>query len=614
LKELLIHAGKVHYKVTMPTRLAEEVPEEMKEGEMENVLLAWVSVEEADEENPEYVAEKAVEDLAKVCGQVKAEGILLYPYAHLLFGSEPASPEAAIKILKLMEAGLKARGLNVRRAPFGYYKAFQVECKGHPLSELSRVIVPAEEAEKAEEAPQLYYRILTPEMKLYKPEEYVFKPGEEEFKALVEKEALKKGLKGGAEPRYLAYCKKFGVEWEGFSDIGHMRYGPEATLLFDLISDYADRLAGSLGIPVYRVKGTNMFNLAVPAVRQHAELFGGRLYTIKSGSRRLVMRYAACHQQFAMVKDWIIGYGDLPFGVYELADSYRLEQEGELLLCFRVRKLHMPDLHVFCRSMEEAQEYALKIHRKIYEEIGKLGRTYVSLYNTTEEYFEANKEFFRKLLEVEGKPVLLCFVPKKYYWVINVEYNIIDELERPCEIATFQIDVGNAERFGISYTDRDGSRKRPMIIHTALIGTVERYLFAQLDTASKNEREGKPPSLPLWLTPIQARVIPVSARHLDYAWKVYRQLNEARIRVDLDDKDESLPKKIRNAETAWIPYIAVVGDREAEKGTVTLRLRETKEQRETTPQQLIQEIKQKMEDYPWRPLPLPAQTSRRPSF
>lgn len=614
MKELLIHADRVAYKVTKPTGLAEEVPEELKEGEMENVLLVWISVEEADEEDPKSVVERAVEDLAKVCSQIGTRNILLYPYAHLLFGSEPANPKAALKILRGMEARLKERGFNVRRAPFGYYKAFQVECKGHPLAELSRVILPEARGREALEEAKPSYTILTPEMRLYKPDEYAFKPGEEDFKTLVEKEALKKGLKGGVEPRYLSYCKKFGIEWESFSDLGHMRYGPEATLIFDLISDYAGMLADSLGIPVYRVKGTNMFNLAIPAVKQHAELFGGRLYTVRSGSRRLVMRYAACHQQFAMVKDWVVSYSSLPFGVYELADSYRLEQEGELLLCFRVRKLHMPDLHVFCRSMEEAQEYALKIHRKIFEEIGRLGRTYVSLYNTTREYFEANREFFRKLLEVEGKPALLCFVPEKYYWVINVEYNIIDELGRPCEIATFQIDVGNAERFGITYTDRYGSRKHPIIIHTALIGTVERYLFAQLDTASKMEREGKPPCLPLWLSPIQVRVIPVSSRHLDYAWKVYQQLNQACIRVDLDDKDESLPKKIRNAETAWIPYIAVVGDREASKGTITLRVRENREQRETTPQRLIQEIREKTKGYPWKPLPLPAQTSRRPIF
>ena len=612
MRILLIHADSFSYQVRdKALRSPEPVSEERKTYSTGETLVAFCAVEEQDEDNPKAVAENTAEAIAETAGKLGVKHVTLYPYAHL--SPNLASPDVAMETLKLAEEGLKARGLKVWRAPFGWYKAFEIKCKGHPLSELSKTITAEAEAEKAG-LPEVYYRILTPDMRLHSPEAYEFKPGEEEFRSLVEKEALKKGLKGGGKPRYLAYCKKFGVEWESFSDLGHMRYGPEATLIFDLISDYAEMLADSLGIPVYKVRGTNMFDLAIPAVKQHAQLFGGRLYTVRSGSRRLVMRYAACHQQFAMVKDWIIGYGDLPFGVYELADSYRLEQEGELLLCFRVRKLHMPDLHVFCRDMAEAQEFALKIHRKIFEEIGKLGRTYVSLYNTTEEYFEANKDFFKRLLEVEGKPVLLCFVPKRYYWVINVEYNIIDELGRPCEIATFQIDVGNAERFGITYTDRDGSRKHPIIIHTALIGTVERYLFALLDTAVKAERRGKPPSLPLWVTPIQARVIPVSARHLDYAWKVYRELAESKIRVDIDDRDESLPKKVRNAETSWIPYIIVVGDREMEKETITLRIRETKEQKETTTQELIQEIRRKINGYPWRPLPLPPQTSRRPQF
>jgi threonyl-tRNA synthetase len=315
-----------------------------------------------------------------------------------------------------------------------------------------------------------------------------------------------------------------------------------------------------------------------------------------------------------MIKDWTIGYRDLPFGAYELADSYRLEQEGELLLCFRVRKLHMPDLHVFCRNMREAQEYALKIHRKIFEEISKLGRSYVSLYNTTEEYFKSNREFFQKLLEVEGKPVLLCFVPKKYYWVLNIEYNIIDELNRPCEISTFQIDVGNAERFGITYVEKDGSKAYPIIIHTALIGTVERYLFAVLDSAVKAEKTGKPPSLPLWLTPTQVRIIPVSAKHLDYALKIVEEIESKHIRVDLDDREETLPKRIRDAETRWIPYIIVVGDRELKRKTVKVRFREGKIQREMPVEELVKEVKDKTNGYPWRPLPLPKELSRRPTF
>jgi len=202
----------------------------------------------------------------------------------------------------------------------------------------------------------------------------------------------------------------------------------------------------------------------------------------------------------------------------------------------------------------------MKTHRKIYEEIGKLGRDYVSIYNTTKSFYEQNKVFFEELLAVERKPVLLSFVPESiYYWVINVEYTIIDELGRPREIATFQIDIGNAKRFDISYTDTDGRKRHPPVIHTALIGTVERYIFAALDTAVKLEKEGRVPCLPLWLTPVQVRLIPVNSNFIQHANRVMSEIEGANIRVDMDDRSESLAKRVRDAEMNWVPYIVVVG-------------------------------------------------------
>ena len=271
----------------------------------------------------------------------------------------------------------------------------------------------------------------------------MFKPGEEEFRILVEKEALKKGLPGG-EPRYLEYCKKFGIEWENLSDVGHMRYSPEGVMIFDLISEYSWSVLSSVGLPILQVKGTNMFDLAVPAVKEHADLFGSRLYRLEVENKSLVMRYAACHQQFAAVRNWTLSYRHLPFGTFEVADSYRLEQSGELLLAFRLRKLHMPDCHIYCRNLEDAKQVTLKLHDKIYEEIGKLSRDYVSVYNITQSFLDSHKDYVMKLVKREGKPALLNFVPEGiYYWVLNIEYHIIDELERPREIATFQIDMGN---------------------------------------------------------------------------------------------------------------------------------------------------------------------------
>jgi len=413
----------------------------------------------------------------------------------------------------------------------------------------------------------------------------------------------------------LDFCKKFGLEWEPYSDVGHMRYGPEASLMFELVANYSWTVARSLDIPVFEVRGTNMFDLSVKPVKEHAELFGGRLYQVDIDEKSYVLRYAACHQQFAMLKDWTISYRQIPFGTFEVADSYRLEQSGELLLCFRVRKLHMPDLHVFCRDVEDAKISAMKIHRKIYEEIGKLGRDYVSIYNTTKNFYEQNRAFFNELVSVEGKPVLLSFVPEGiYYWVINVEYTIVDDLGRPREIATFQIDVGNAKRFGIAYTDAKGSRQYPPIIHSALIGTVERYIFAVLDTAVKQEREGKVPSLPLWLTPVQVRIVPVSDSFTRRAHEILSEIEEASVRADLDDRPESISKRVRDAEVNWIPYIVVIGEKEMKTSLLNVRKRETGEQRTMSVRELVEEVTNRTKGYPKMSLKMPSLLSQRPVY
>src|SRR5208337_4975809 len=119
---------------------------------------------------------------------------------------------------------------------------------------------------------------------------------------------------------------------------------------------------------------------------------------------------------------------------------------------------------------------------------------YVSVYNITESFLNSNKDYVMQLVKREGKPVLLNLVPEGiYYWVLNVEYHIIDELERPREIATFQIDIGNAKRFGISFTDERGQKVFPTIIHTAIIGSIERYLFTVLDYCALREAKGNKP-------------------------------------------------------------------------------------------------------------------------
>ncbi len=612
MRLLLIHADTFEYETKEKAlKDPETLSEYAKKGALEDGLVAFATVEKPDEQSPEQTAENAASSIEEVLGWLKTKKVLVYPYAHL--STNLASRDPAITILRTLEKKLAERGYDVSRGPFGWYKSFKMSAKGHPLSELSRTVTAEPEAHQATVI-KSEYAVMDEEGKLHEPEKFRFSNEMQEFRSLVEKEALKKGLTGG-DPHFLQYARRFGIEWEPFADVGQMRFGPEATLILDLLAEYANQVTKKIGIPILNVRGTNMFDVAVKPIREHLQLFGSRAYEVKVDERTFVLRYAACFQQFAMVKDWTLSYRNLPFGTLEIADSYRMEQSGELLLSFRLRKFLMPDLHVYLKDLDEAIDVGKKTHEKIYDEIRKLGREYVSLYNTTRSFFQEHKDFFLQLVRIERKPILINFVPDGiYYWVLNVEYNIIDDLDRPREIATFQIDIGNAKRFEIEYTDQKGQKKNPVIIHTAVIGGLERFLFTLLDSAVRLERQGKKPMFPVWVSPVQARIIPVAKQLVEDASKLLGRLTDEGVRVDLDDRDDTLQSRIREAELSWIPYIFIFGEREVKSGVLSVRERSTGKEIKTTMEEFLRSFGRETADYPKRPLTYPQLLSQRPGY
>ena len=616
MRLLFIHAEDFSYQVRdKAVENPEPLTPDLERGSAKNVLVVFMSVEEGDSEDPSYIS-YVTDQILDVLNRVKASQIVLYPYAHL--SPNLASPSKALGVLLAVYNNLREKSpVPVSRAPFGYYKAFDIKCYGHPLSELSKSLSLTMVTTQAKQqvVSKDYYVVLTPNGEEYDATKYQFKPGEEDLMALVEKEVLRKELEGGGEPRYIDYCRKFGFEWEPMSDAGHMRYGPAATLMMELVEDYAWKLANELGIPVFKIRGTNMFRRGERAIDEHARLFNERMYTIEGDRDELIMRYAACFQQFAMIRDWVLSYKDIPVGMLEVADSYRYEQPGETVLCFRLRRFYMPDLHIFTKDLNNAMEVALKLHEIIFREIRRLGRDYVSLYNVTKQFYDEHRDYLIELARREGKPILVRVMPEqKYYWVLNVEFHIVDELRRPREIATFQFDVGNAQRFGIKYMGENGEVKYPVIIHTAILGSVERYIYALLDTAAITESKGGVPRLPTWVAPIQVRVIPIGKDHLQYANDIASKLEDRMIRVDIDDRfDETLAKRIRDAETFWVPYIIVIGDREVKTGKLSVRARGAQKVMEMGIDELINRIEEEIKGYPRRPLTMPKYLSKRPS-
>ncbi len=607
MRLLIIHARRFSYNVTKPAIKNPEKPTGNEGKLFENVLVVFTTVERDDNE---IVVENAVREILNTANEVKPSSILIYPYAHL--SSELASPDTARKLLDLLVEKLGSiTKLPVTKAPFGWYKEFTLECYGHPLSELSKTIRKTKTGETIRREIKKQFYILTPDGEMIDPSEFDY-TNYPDLKILVDKEVFGKELPGGKN-RVNDYCRKFGFEWEPMSDHGHMRYGPHAVVIMESLIQYSWQVARSLGIPVYKVMGSNMFNLAEKPVLEHALLFGDRLYELEVDNNRYVLRYAACHQQFAMLRDWIISYKNLPFGMFEVADSYRLEQRGELNLCFRLRKFYMPDLHILNKDLQEAIEVSKKVQEKILEEISKIGRQYVALYNITSDFLEKYRDVIFEFVKREGRPVLAAIIPSGiYYWVLNVEYHIIDNLKRPREIATFQIDIGNGKRFNITYTDEKGEKKHPVIIHTALIGGIERFIYTILDTAAQMEKEGKTPYIPTWLAPIHARIIPIKNEYLDYALQIAQKLLDKGFRVDVDDRNESLGKKIRDAGREWIPYIIVIGEREIKSNTLNVRIRRTNDQKAMTLEEFIELLEEETKGYPRVPQTLPLLLSQRP--
>ncbi|HDJ89861.1 MAG TPA: threonine--tRNA ligase [Thermoprotei archaeon] len=608
MRFVTLHCNWIEYEPKVKAiENAEKI--EVKRNRVEEVLTILTTVERNDDEE---IVDKAVENILEIYDMVKAKRILIYPWVHL--SSDIAEPHKALSLLKKMVKKLEDKGIEVYRAPFGWYKAFNVSVKGHPLAELSRRIVKEREKKIVVRRGKKKYFIAMPNGEFNDPSEINLNQFNNEFKILVEKEALGIELKGGEKSKIIEYLNRFGFEWESYSDYGHMRMGPYASIMFDLAAEYSRMVAFNIGIPVYGVKGTAFFNLNVKPVKEHAELYGDRLYTIDTDKGSFVLRYAACHQQFSMIKDWNISYRDLPFGAFEIADSYRYEQSGESELCFRLRRFYMPDLHVFTRDEEEAKKWLLRLHNIIMDEMKKLGRNYELLINVVNpSQFERYKDFIIEICRRIGKPVLIAVYPElglNYYWTINIEYHILDILNRPREIGTVQIDIGNAERFGITYIDENGEKKYPVIIHTAILGSLERYIYTLIDTALRMNK----PLLPTWISPIQVRIIPVKNSFLKYAENIALKLSKQGYRVDIDDTERSVSRKIVDGEREWIPYIVVIGEKEVKSNILTVRIRKDNRVKEMSLADLISLLDEEIKNYPKMPLYYIPHISSRPGF
>jgi threonyl-tRNA synthetase len=284
----------------------------------------------------------------------------------------------------------------------------------------------------------------------------------------------------------------------------------------------------------------------------------------------------------------------------------------------RLRAFTMPDVHALCKDLNQAKKEfkrRFKLCRETLDGIGLGSKDYELGIRVTEDFFKKNKKFVQSMVKQHEKPALVeMWKDRFFYFILKYELNFVDAMGKASALSTDQIDVENGERYDIRYMDENGREKHPYVLHCSPSGAIERDIYALLEKAHLGIEKGKPPMLPLWLSPTQVRLIPVTEEHVGFAMEKSKQLKRSRIRVDVDDRSESVPKKIRDAEKEWIPYIIVLGDKEVGATQVPVRVREDGKLRRMSLKELSVQIKKQVKGKPYRPLPMPISVQRRPKF
>jgi threonyl-tRNA synthetase len=376
--------------------------------------------------------------------------------------------------------------------------------------------------------------------------------------------------------------RTFGFEWEPLSEPGHMRVFDRAAFMLGRAKEYATRTAAatfrSLDVSWIDLDGVSIIDPATPVVREYlkltardGDLYGDKPYQVDGGDRAYMLRQTACFQKYSACLDRRLTAGSLPTALFEISDSFRREPAETLQLSFRLRRFHLPEAHVHSRGVQDALELSRHLHPRILQVLAELEVDLVLLISATHEFARTHADYLKQLAAEAGCPALLKVSAPGEICAdgveVDVEYKPVDSLGCCRELSTFQIDDLITRRFGVRCDDGT----TPSTIHSVLTGGVERYLFCALDRIVRGEAAGLRPHLPLWLTPVAARVVPAGPRSAAAALAVARRLVAAGVRTELDDREHDLDSAIRDADALLVPYLLWVDAATADSGAVRVR-------------------------------------------
>ncbi|MHB8633847.1 MAG: threonine--tRNA ligase [Thermoplasmatota archaeon] len=593
MKLLLIHSDFLEYKATKKAFPgAPDLDAASRAGRMEECLTVFVAVEAPDAADLAATVAQAAREIQDVAGRVGTKRVMLYPYAHL--SNDLAPPSVAQQAIPALRSALPPE-FEVQSSPFGWYKAFTISCKGHPLSELSKHILPGGAAQvrvaqvhakaakgpaeveesaalKAEKTLTSEWFVLAPDGSLVPADTFDFAP----WPGLAKFYAYERGgsRRAEQEPLHIALMQQMElVDYEPGSDAGNMRWFPKGQLVKRLLEEKINRVCREAG--GMQIETPIMYDVHHPALNKYLNKFPARQYRIQSDDKEFFLRFAACFGMYLSMGRATLSYKHLPARIYELTHySFRREQSGETAGIKRLRCFTMPDMHTLVADLDQAREEFKRQFDRSKAWMDALEVPYETAVRFVRDFYEQNRDFATSLARTVNRPVLVeMWSRQSFYFVMKFEFNFNDSVNKAFALSTVQIDTQNPENFGIQYTAADGSRKFPFLLHASLSGAIDRNLCAMLEQAAMDAAKGKKPSLPFWLSPTQVRLLPVSDGFVPDCVALAKALNDAGFRADVDDSGHGVGRKIAEAEKEWVPLIVVVGEKERASGRYLVRSR-----------------------------------------
>ena len=348
-------------------------------------------------------------------------------------------------------------------------------------------------------------------------------------------------------------------------------FHPKGVTIWDHLFDFWKEVHLKNGYQI--IKTPQMMTKELWTTSGHWEHYRENMFTCKvSKEREFAIKPMNCPGCMLYYKTHTQSYRQFPLRVAEFGHVHRREPSGALNGLFRVQSFHQDDAHLFMKpdQIEDEVLNLLYLVKSIYE---TFGLSYTFEISTrpkksigTDADWEIATQSLQKALETAQVPYQINEGDGAFYGP-KIDLNVQDVLKRQWQCGTIQLDMALPERFDLTYKDADGTLKRPVMIHRAIFGSIERFLAILIEHLG-----GK---FPLWMSPLPIRLIPIAKTHLPYVEKIKKQIDAAHFDCDIDASEESMGKKVRRAQLSQINYVLTVGDREREKQTVNLRVRDS---------------------------------------